>query len=98
MAEFQGLTSSEAMERLGRDGPNILPHPATAPWWRALAGQMLHFFALMLWVAGVLAFVAGLPTLGVAIFVVIVLNGVFAFVQEYRAERATGAGTCRHCG
>ena len=30
----------------------------------------------------------GCPQLGVAIFVVVVLNGVFAFVQEYRAERA----------
>jgi magnesium-transporting ATPase (P-type) len=49
---------------------------------------MVHFFALMLWVAGVLAFVAGLPELGVAIFVVVVVNGLFAFAQEFRAERA----------
>jgi magnesium-transporting ATPase (P-type) len=42
----------------------------------------------MLWVAGGLAFVAGLPELGLAIFGVIVLNGIFAFAQEYRAERA----------
>nr|MCU0271235.1 cation-transporting P-type ATPase [Acidimicrobiales bacterium] len=58
------------------------------PWWRQLLGQMTHFFALMLWVAGVLAIVAGLPQLGIAIFVVILINGVFAFAQEYRAERA----------
>lgn len=49
---------------------------------------MVHFFALMLWVAGGRAILAGMPQLGFAIFVVIVLNGVFAFVQEYRAERA----------
>jgi magnesium-transporting ATPase (P-type) len=49
---------------------------------------MVHFFALLLWVAGVLAFVAGMPALGVAIFVVVVINGTFAFVQEERAERA----------
>jgi magnesium-transporting ATPase (P-type) len=49
---------------------------------------MVHFFALMLWVASVLAFVAGLPQLGVAIIVVIVLNGIFAFAQEHRADRA----------
>ena len=49
---------------------------------------MTHFFALMLWVAGILAFIAGLPQLGVAIFVVVVVNGVFAFVQESRAEHA----------
>ena len=49
---------------------------------------MVHFFALLFWVAGGLAFVAGLPQLGIAIFVVIVLNGVFAFAQEERAQHA----------
>ena len=48
----------------------------------------MHFFALMLWVAGLLAILAGMPQLGFAIFVVIMLNGAFAFAQEYRAERA----------
>jgi magnesium-transporting ATPase (P-type) len=50
--------------------------------------QLVHFFALMLWVAGGLAFLAGLPQLGVAIFIVIVVNALFAFVQEHRADRA----------
>jgi magnesium-transporting ATPase (P-type) len=42
----------------------------------------------MLWIAGGLAILAGMPQLGLAIFVVIVLNGLFAFLQEYRAEKA----------
>jgi magnesium-transporting ATPase (P-type) len=42
----------------------------------------------MLWVAGGLAILAGMPQLGFAIFVVIVLNALFAFIQEYRAEKA----------
>jgi P-type E1-E2 ATPase len=50
---------------------------------------MVHFFALMLWVAGGLAILAGMPQLGIAIFVVVVLNGIFAFLQEYRAERTS---------
>jgi calcium-translocating P-type ATPase len=58
------------------------------PAWRQLLAQMVHFFALMLWVAGGLAIIAGMPQLGIAIFVVIALNGTFAFLQEYRAERA----------
>lgn len=48
---------------------------------------MVHFFALLLWIAGGLAFVAGMPQLGVAIFIVVVINGLFTFAQEYRAER-----------
>ncbi len=83
-----GLSSADAAVRLARDGPNVLPAPARVPAWRQLAHQLLHFFALMLWVAGALAIVAGLVQLGIAVFAVVVLNGVFAFVQEHRAERA----------
>jgi magnesium-transporting ATPase (P-type) len=49
---------------------------------------LLHFFAIMLWIAGALAILAGMPQLGLAIFVLVLLNGVFAFIQEYLAERA----------
>jgi magnesium-transporting ATPase (P-type) len=48
---------------------------------------MLHFFAVLFWAAGVLALVAVAPQLGIAIFVV-VLNGIFAFVQEEQAEHS----------
>jgi magnesium-transporting ATPase (P-type) len=83
-----GLTSVAAAARLAADGPNRLPTPRRVPAWRRLAAEMVHFFALLFWVAGALAFIAGLPQLGVAVFAVIVLNGVFAFVQEQRAEHA----------
>ena len=48
----------------------------------------MHFFALMLWVASLLAFLGGLPQLGVAVMIVVVVNAVFAFVEEYRADHA----------
>ena len=83
-----GLSSAEAAARLAADGPNVLPVPQAEPAWRRLAKEMVHFFALLFWLAGALAFVAGLPQLGVAVFVVIVLNGTFAFVQEQRAAKA----------
>jgi len=83
-----GLSTAEAQSRLARDGPNELPPPVRPSAIRRFLRQLLHFFALMLWVAGGLAFLAGLPELGVAIFVVVVLNAVFAFAQEHRADRA----------
>jgi magnesium-transporting ATPase (P-type) len=83
-----GLTSDEAAIRLAQDGPNRLPSPRRPSLARHLLEQLVHFFAVMLWVEGVLAFVAGSPELGVAIFVVIVVNATFAFVQENRADRA----------
>lgn len=83
-----GLTAGEAAARLATEGPNRLPVPPVTPAWRRLLAEMVHFFALLFWVAGALAFIAGLPQLGVAVFVVIVLNGVFAFIQEERAAHA----------
>jgi magnesium-transporting ATPase (P-type) len=53
-----------------------------------LAEQLISFFAVLLWIGGALALLAGLPELGWAIFAVILVNGVFSFFQEYRAERA----------
>jgi magnesium-transporting ATPase (P-type) len=58
---------------------------------RQFIDQLVHFFALMLWVAAGLAFVAGMPELGIAIIVVILVNAAFSFAQEYRAERAVRA-------
>ncbi len=84
----RGLTSAEAAARLARDGPNLLPWGRTVAPWRHLLAQMTHFFAAMLWVAAGLAVLAGMPQLGVAIVAVIVVNGVFAFVQEHRAGQA----------
>jgi calcium-translocating P-type ATPase len=84
----RGLTSAEAAARLVQDGPNVLPPSRAVAPWRHLLAQMTHFFAAMLWVAAALAVVAGMAQLGAAIVVVVVVNGVFAFVQEHRASRA----------
>ncbi len=86
-----GLTDAEAARRLADAGPNELPAEPPPPWWTTLLAQLTHFFARLLWIAGALAFIAGLPQLGVAIYVVVLINGVFAFVQEHRAERAAQA-------
>ncbi len=74
-----GCTRSARTHSPNRRGP---------PIWRQLFAQLTHFFAAMLWVAGVLAIIGGLPEFGVAIFIVIVVNALFAFAQEYRAEQA----------
>ncbi len=86
--ESQGLSSKVAAARLAADGQNRLPGPKQRSMILEFVSQLVHFFALMLWVAGGLALLAGMPQLGIAIFVVIVVNGTFAFAQEFRAERA----------
>ena len=87
--ESIGLSLDEVEARRKHFGLNLLPRPSPIPLYRRLVSQLVHFFAVMLWVAGILAILAGMPQLGFAIFVVILLNGLFAFLQEYRAERAS---------
>jgi calcium-translocating P-type ATPase len=86
--QASGLTSAEAADALTRVGPNVLPRSEQVPAWRRLSKQFVHFFALLLWIAAGLALVGGMPALGAAIVAVVLVNGVFAFVQENRAERA----------
>lgn len=84
-----GLTSDRAAALLRESGPNVLPAAKPVPQWRKLVGELTHFFALMLWCAAVLAFVGGMPQLGAAIIVVVVVNGIFAHIQQERAQHAT---------
>jgi calcium-translocating P-type ATPase len=83
-----GLSTAEAAVLLAKEGENVLPQSRPPSAWRQLAGQLFHFFALLLWVAAGLALVAGMPELGIAIALVVVVNGSFAFAQERRAEQA----------
>lgn len=83
-----GLTTVEATARRARDGANTLPAAKRPSVFRRLLGELTHFFAVLLWAAAALAFFAKLPQLSVAIIAVIVLNGVFALIQQARADRA----------
>ncbi|BDG08546.1 ATPase [Anaeromyxobacter paludicola] len=86
-----GLSDEEARRRLGRAGPNALPEPRGRPAALLLLDQVTHFMALLLWVAGGLAFAARTPDLGWAIWAVVCVNGAFSYWQERRAERALQA-------
>jgi P-type Ca2+ transporter type 2C len=47
--------------------------------------------ALLLWAGSLVALVAGLPAISIAIILVNLINGVFSFWQEHRADQATEA-------
>ena len=87
----EGLSSHEAGERLERFGANRLPPLKRRPLLLRFTDQLFHFMALLLWVAGGLAFIARAPQLGWAIWAVILINGVFSFWQEFKAERTLQA-------
>lgn len=84
-----GLTTAEVVVRQHRDGLNRLPEPSRPSALRMLAGQLTHLLAGLLWVASGLALLAGMPELAASIVVIVLLNAVFAFWQEHRADRST---------
>ena len=93
-----GLDDAEAARRLREYGPNSIEEVRGQPLWVRLLREFTHFFALILWVAAALALFAeyanpggGMLQLAYAIVAVILINGVFSFFQEFRAERAMDA-------
>ncbi len=87
----QGLSDAETALRIKRYGLNELPEPAKRSLVLRFIDQLTHFMALLLWVAGTLAFIAGTPELGWAIWAVIWINAGFSFWQEFQAEQALAA-------
>jgi sodium/potassium-transporting ATPase subunit alpha len=85
-----GLTGEEARRRLRLHGPNLLKKARRTPWYVKLLRNLFSFFAVLLWIAAILCFLPAvdMPQLGGAVLIVIVVNGLFAFLQEYRTDRA----------
>jgi len=93
-----GLATAEAARRLVEFGPNHVEEVAHEHLLLSFAREFTHFFAIILWIGAALAFLAdyfdpgqGMGRLGVAIVGVIIVNGIFSFWQEYKAEQAVEA-------
>jgi calcium-translocating P-type ATPase len=93
-----GLNAAAARRRLAEFGPNHVEEVARERLLLRFAREFTHFFAIILWLGAALAFFAeyfgpgqGMARLGIAIVGVILINGVFSFWQEYKAERAVAA-------
>ena len=93
-----GLGEAEAAARLREFGPNVIERVERPSHLLAFASELTHFFARVLWVAAALAWLAhrrdptaGMDTLALAVVAVIVVNAIFSFWQQYRAEQALEA-------
>ena len=87
----EGISEREAERRLLHHGTNEIVRRGSRRWWREVALQLTHPLALLLWAAAILAYAAGTSVLGGAIVAVILLNALFALLQERQAERAVEA-------
>ncbi len=86
-----GLAEGEPQARLSLYGPNVLTAAPRVPLWRHVVSHTTHLMALLLWGAGLAAILGRQPTLGVVIWIVVLINAGFSFWQQYRAERAMEA-------
>ena len=90
-SSLQGLTSVDAAQRLSRYGKNTIREEHATSLIVKFAANFTHLMALLLWVGGAIGFVAQMPQLGIAIWTVNLINGLFSFWQEYQAEQAVAA-------
>jgi Ca2+-transporting ATPase len=86
-----GLTGEEAERRLERYGPNALEAGGRTPWYVVLGRQFVDVLIVILGIAAVVSVALGEVTDAITILVILVLNGVLGFLQEWRAEQAIEA-------
>jgi len=94
----EGLTDKEVQERLSGLGKNTFEVPDRWKAFRSLIKQFTNFFTILLIISAVICFIAhiiqpgeSMNILGWALMGVALLNAIFSFIQEYRAEKAMAA-------
>lgn len=87
----QGLLTTEAMERLQKNGPNELPQGKKVTLWQRIIAQFKDLMILILIVAAIVAAFAGELSDTIIILLVVVLNAAFGVFQETKAENAIDA-------
>lgn len=87
----EGLSNEEAKERQEKEGKNILQEAKEKPLFLVFLGNFISLMAVLLWIGGIIAIFADMPQLGISIWMVNLVNGLFSFWQEFRAGKATDA-------
>jgi Ca2+-transporting ATPase len=86
-----GLSPAEAGRRLREYGPNTLQAARPTAWYTVLVRQFTDVLIFILLVAAVISLAVGEVTDAVVIAIILVLNGLLGFVQEWKAEQAIAA-------
>jgi len=84
----KGLSSAAAQERLAKTGPNQLQEGKKKNILGILISQFKDVMILILFAAAIISGFIGDLTDTIVILVIVVLNGIIGFIQEYRAEKA----------
>jgi len=87
-SSINGLTETEAQERLARYGPNEIRRERGISLIRIFLSQFTSFIVYILIAAVFISFILHEYIDGVVIIVILIVNAVLGFFQEYRAEKA----------
>lgn len=87
----EGITSLEAARRLEQYGPNELQETKRKSFLMMFLDQFRDFMILVLIAAAVIAGFIGDPSDTIAIVIIVTLNAIIGFIQEYRAQKAMEA-------
>jgi len=90
-SSLQGLSSEEAIKRLKKYGHNELKEKKKKTPVMMFLDQFRDFMILVLIAAAIISGIIGEPSDTIAIVVIVVLNAIIGFTQEYRAEKAMAA-------
>lgn len=90
-SQKKGLGQEEATQRLEEFGPNELEGKSGKSIGRLILNQFLNVMILILLAAAVVSVLVGEGSDAIVILVIVVLNAIIGFVQEYRAEKAIEA-------
>ncbi|HWI61091.1 MAG TPA: cation-translocating P-type ATPase [Symbiobacteriaceae bacterium] len=86
-----GLTAPEGERRLAEFGPNQLAEAEKVPWWKMLLAQFQDFMVLVLLGATAISYFMGETADAITIVVIVAVNAILGFIQEYRAEQSLEA-------
>jgi Ca2+-transporting ATPase len=86
-----GLGDTLAAQRRARYGDNTIQEQRSRGLWRLLLSQFTDFMIMVLIAAAIVAGALGEVIDSLAIMVIIMLNGLIGFLQDYRAEQAIHA-------
>jgi Ca2+-transporting ATPase len=90
-ANPEGLSPTEAAERLIRYGPNTLREIKRISPWEIFLGQFKNFLIILLLAATVISLLLGETLDAIVIFAIVIASAVLGFYQEFRAEKALQA-------
>lgn len=83
----EGLSKQESEKRIKKYGKNELIVEIKSPAWLMFLSQFKEVLVLVLIVAGIISFAIGSFRDGIVMFVIVILNAIIGFIQEYKAEK-----------